>query len=187
MATPPVFSVGQYNTAAYMNAIGLWLISAGSSSGATGYNYDNVFTSDFRNYRILISGLEVATGGSAVRLNFRSSGSTNTAGNYNYAYRGIRETGATADTALANATFVEIGIYCTLSDLNLGFASIDVYAPQVAERTFATANAVGYEGANQYRQGGFGFNGNDQFDGFRISLSGSGNVSYNYAIYGYRD
>lgn len=53
MATPPVFSVGQYNTAAYMNSIGLWKIAATTFSASTGVEMQQCFSSDYQNYVVL--------------------------------------------------------------------------------------------------------------------------------------
>jgi hypothetical protein len=169
---------------------GLWLISSGTNSGATGYNHDSVFTSEFRNYRVVLTNVEVSTAGRAIRLNYRSAGSTNNTSNYNYAYRGLRETGVTADTSSGGAVgFAEVGIYIdNFPDTPLAGASFDIYSPQLAARTGATSIAYAYEGlAFQYRQGGFLFNQANTFDGFRLFLSGSGNFKYEFAIYGYGD
>lgn len=51
MPTPPDFSVGQYNTAAYMNAIGLWKITDVSFTNQSRVDFLNVFSSDFVSYR----------------------------------------------------------------------------------------------------------------------------------------
>jgi hypothetical protein len=59
MATPPTFSVGQYNTAAYMNSIGLWKISTTTiGTGVSSVNISNVFTSDYDRYKIIVQGVD---------------------------------------------------------------------------------------------------------------------------------
>jgi hypothetical protein len=185
----PSFSVGEVLTAADMNAVGLWKITSGTSSGTTAYNYDGVFTSSYRNYRIVLSNIEVSIAGRALRLNYRTAGSTNSTSNYNYAYRGLRATGGSGDTSSGGAVaFAEIGVYIDAANADVGDASIDIYSPQMSKRTGATVNAYGYEAATfQYRQGGFEFNATTVFDGFRLSLSDTGNLAYDYAIYGYKN
>ena len=184
----PDFSPGEVLTAAAMDSIGLWLIAGGTQTGSTALNVDSVFTSNYTNYRLLITQAEVATANQAFRLNFRSGGVTNTTAGYNYAYRGLRANNTAADTALVAGTFAEIGIYiATFANLAIGSASIDIMSPQVSGRTFGLANAIGYEALEfQMRNGGFVFNDNTVFDGFRISLSGAGNVAFRWQLFGYR-
>jgi hypothetical protein len=73
MPTPPTFSVGQFNTAAYMNAIGLWRVttctvsSTGGTAatasngvitigaGNTSVTVVNAFSADFDNYLVAVS------------------------------------------------------------------------------------------------------------------------------------
>ena len=185
----PSFSVGEVLTAADMNAVGLWKITSGTSSGTTAYNYDGVFTSSYRNYRIVLSNIEVSTAARAVRLQFRASGSTNANAGYDYAFNGLRANGVSANTNNAGGTFTEIGVYIdTYADTQLGQSVIDVINPQIStQRTSGLLIAQGYEGAYYYRSGGFVQGEATAFDGFRILLSGSGNVAYNYAIYGYKN
>lgn len=188
MATPPDFSVGQVLTAAQMNAVGLWLISSGTSSGTTAYNYDGVFTSDYENYRIVLSAIETSVADRALRLNFRVGGATETSSDYNYAFRGLRSNNTGGDTATGSVAFTEIGVFIgNFANVTLGSATIDILNPvSSSTRTFGLSNAVGYESNLwQMRQGGFAYNVNKAFDGFRITLNSTGNIAYKYAIYGY--
>ena len=189
MPTPPDFTAGTALTAATLQKVGLWLISSGTSTGTTAYNYDGVFTSAYRNYRVILSGMESSIQDRAVRWNYRVGGVTNAANVYDYAFRGLRSNGGAADTSLAATTFAEIGVYLgSFANLKLGSVVIDVMAPVSVTRTFATSNAIGYESLTyQMRQGGFVHNSDTAFDGFRITLNGTGNITYDYAIYGYND
>jgi hypothetical protein len=166
---------------------GLVYIDGGTQSGSTGLNVDGVFTSSYTNYRLVMTAIETSEANRAVRINFRSSGTTNVDALYDYAYRGLRSNGVTADTSFAG-TFAEIGVYiASYANLELGSASIDINGPQISKRTFGLANAIGYEGGVfQMRNGGFVFNGTNSFDGFRISLSSTGNVAFQWQLYGYR-
>lgn len=182
----PDFSSGEVLTSADMDRVGLWRITGGTQSGSTALNVDGCFTSSFRNYRLVMSSVQVDTVGRALRFNYRASGSTDANANYRYAYRGLKVDGTTNDTSNAGATFAEIGIYLdSFASTDFGSCTIDILTPQLSTRTHALAAAQGYEGNYYYRNGGFVYATNAAFDGFRISLSGSGNVQFTYQVYGY--
>ena len=167
---------------------GLVYITGGTQSGSTALNVDGVFTSSYTNYRLVMTAIEVSVAERALRINFRSGGTTNVDALFDYAYRGLRANGTAGDTSLNSQTFAEIGVYiAAYVNLELGSASIDINGPQISKRTFGLANAIGYEGGVfQMRNGGFVFNGTNSFDGFRISLNSTGNISFQWQLYGYR-
>lgn len=184
--TYPSFTTGEVLTAADMNRVGLWRINGGSTSGTTFLNVDGVFTSNFRNYRLVMSSIQSDTVARALRLNYRASGSTDANANYRYAYRGLKVDGTTNDTSNAGTTFAEIGVYLdSFASTDFGSCTIDFLTPQVSARTHALVAAQGYEGNYYYRNGGFVYATNTVFDGFRITLSGSGNLAFTWQIYGY--
>lgn len=62
MATPPDFTAGAVLTAAQMNKIGLWHITTVTGgNGTSSVAVDNVFSADYLNYRITVSGGTIAT------------------------------------------------------------------------------------------------------------------------------
>jgi hypothetical protein len=62
MATPPDFSAGQILTAAQMNKIGMWHIATVTGgNGAASVPVADVFSADFTDYKITISGGTIAT------------------------------------------------------------------------------------------------------------------------------
>jgi hypothetical protein len=185
------FTTGEVLTAAdtntYLANSGLVYITGGTQSGSAALNADGVFTSTYLNYRLELTAVEQSVANNAVRFNFRSGGSTNFNNTYEYAYRGLRTNGTSGDTSAAT-TFAEIGIYmATYANTMLGSAAIDIQGPQAAQTSFGLVNAIGYEGGvYQMRNGGFVYNDVTSFDGFRISLSGSGNIAFKWQLYGYR-
>ena len=184
------FTTGEVLTAAdtntYLANSGLVYITGGTQSGSTALNVDGCFTSTFRNYRVVVDQISLQTGGSAIRWQFRTSGSTITTANYNYGYTGYRANGTTYNTALQNQSFAEVGVYIDTGAVELGTFVADIFDPQLAKRTRCLSSGQGYETATGWRNGGFEFYGTNQFDGFRIALSGTGNVSFVYEVYGYR-
>jgi len=185
------FTSGEVLTAAdtntYLANSGLVYITGGTKSGANSYAFDNVFTSEYQNYRIVVDQLSLATGGRAIRLQFRTSGATNSVANYNYGYTGYRANGTTYNTAGQNLTFCEVGVYIDTGSTELGSFISDIFNPQLAKRTRALSSGQGFEGAAGWRNGGFEFYGTTQFDGFLLGLSSTGNFSFTYTIYGWRN
>jgi hypothetical protein len=177
---------GDINT--YLTNAGLVYIAGGTQSGTTALNVDNVFTSTYRNYRLVMTEIETSVADRALRINFRTGGATNATANYGYAYRGLRVNGVGGDTSATGVTYAEIGVYIgNFANALIGAASIDIYSPQIATQTFGTANAVGYEAlAYQMRNGGLVFGLGTVFDGFQINLNGAGNVGFKWQLYGYR-
>lgn len=55
MTTPPTFSVGQTLTSAAMNSVGLWKITSTSFSGSSSVSVNNCFSSDYQNYKVVIT------------------------------------------------------------------------------------------------------------------------------------
>ena len=97
MATPPVFSSGAVLTAAQMNSVGLWFVGSTTNSGTTTAVLDGCFSSDFRDYLLVVD----ATGGTAnteLVMQFRVGGVA-AATNYNYAQFGAQPTGVSSNSA----------------------------------------------------------------------------------------
>lgn len=169
------------------NPTGLEFITTGTATSQTSINVDYCFTSTYNNYRLVFSKMSTENTGRAFRFNYRVGTTTNTDSNYRYAYRGLKVNGATNDTSLSSSSFAEIGVYLdSFASTDFGSSVVDVYSPKTTNRTHATVNAQGYEGDYYYRAGGFVFGATNQFDGFSISLSGSGTFNLEYAVYGYR-
>lgn len=185
------FTTGEVLTASdtntYLANAGLVYVTGGTKSGAASYAFDNCFTSTYQNYRIVIDQLNLTVGGSAIRLQFRAGGSTITTGNYSYGYTGYKASGTSYNTASQNLSFAEIGVYVDTSGVELGSAIMDIFDPQLAKRTRGLSSGQGYEGGTGWRNGGLEFYGTTQFDGFNLALSGTGNFSFTYTIYGYRN
>jgi len=74
MPTPPNFSVGQYNTAAYMNSIGLWLVKTQAvGTGVSSVTLTNCFNADYDVYHVVWRG---GKGSAAGELQLKLGSST---------------------------------------------------------------------------------------------------------------
>ena len=69
----PDFSPGEILTAGAMDSIGMWKVASTAFNG-NGFSMDNVFTSNYTNYRILIKGL-CTTADADTTFRFRLAGS----------------------------------------------------------------------------------------------------------------
>ena len=154
------------------------LITTQAISGAGTYNFDNVFTSTYSNYRFIFNGK--SSGNDYMNLQLRASGSNNSTANYqNYLNRW---TGANASQL--NQTQINSSTLGTLA----GFVSIDLYRPQKAVETQWYQISQGWNSASsvEVREYVGVFNGTNQFDGLRFFMD-SGTVAGTIWIYGYGD
>jgi hypothetical protein len=176
MPTPPVFSVGQYNTAAYMNSIGLWLVKSQTvGNGVGSVAITNCFNSDFRNYRVVFEGGTQSGNDLALQLQFAA-----TTGHYS-SMRYDPWTGTAGTLPAVNQVFAYFG----LSGMaNQATFSMDVYAPNLPEVTKYTGmyTSNGYFGTG----GGIYFQ-TTQLTGFTIIFPGFTNSGGIVKVYGYRN
>lgn len=182
MATPPVFSVGQYNTAAYMNSIGLWRITGGTFSG-TLLSVSNCFTSDFRNYRLVIDNAFTPAGIRTLSLQLQSGGTP--AATQAYYWAGYYSTFAggfgPANSTVNGLTYMITGTSGTYSPTSM---SLDIFNPQVSTaKTSFTLSAINYDAG--FHVGGY-HDVTASYDGFRFGNTLSSTTNCNWALYGLR-
>lgn len=176
MPVPP-YVAGSVLTAAQLNT-GAWKVASATAAGsATTLQVNNCFTSDYRHYRIYISGSSATAG----NLTFQLSASGTPAATAYYYNRTVLSYTVANVTAQGSATTnVLVG---QLNTGALGSTSnlfIDLLDPQVAAPTgiysvnqYSTANA-GTTFGSHYSAA--------SYDGFR--LTGAGNLTLNVSIYG---
>jgi len=195
MATPPVFTSGAILTAAQMNSIGIWrntlctVTSTGGTAatasngvitmgaGNTAVTVSNAFSSDFDNYRIVVSG---GTGTSALSGILLTLGATATG--YYYGGYSIQYTVATLSAdRQANGASWQVG-YGTTSALS---ASIELQSPNLAKNTMFQAAGAG-AGTTSYAMNFGGYlSDTSQYTAFTIT-AGSGNYTgATIMVYGY--
>jgi hypothetical protein len=181
MATPPDFTAGQVLTAAQMDLIGMWRIS-----GGTAMSYDNVFTADYRNYKINFS-LTNSTS-QPIYFRFRAAAADNTTANYNDLVQGVQINGTANNILAGSQDKLTLG-YAGNSEFLRMSGSIDVFSPQVAQhkQILGTANSLDSTfNRNMILNYASFFAATTIFDGFKI-LPNSGTITGTVQIYGYRD
>lgn len=181
MATPPVFSVGQYNTAAYMNAISSWKLVDTTFTTSSLVEVENVFTADYDHYEIVLTLL----GNSAtnVNLKFHTATSTPTTTSEYYRYGFYLTTGG-AFTNFYGALLADAFVN------NYGTGAISSSVMTVISPYSNTQRTHIYNKSFDGQGGLFidlmmQWAANTRFTGFRL-IPTSGNITGNIQVRGWR-
>jgi hypothetical protein len=180
MATPPVFSTAQVLTAASMNAVGMWLVKSQTiGTTVSSVTVSDAFTSDYDNYKIIISGGVGSTGGALLNMTL---GSTVT-GYYWAGAVSVWSTPALTQLSGSNtASWSRVAIANTNS-LN---GEIELFCPNLAKRTLYNARYVQTQvDGNAVGTGGFLDNAT-QYTAFTLTPSSGTLTGGTIAVYGYR-
>ena len=175
-------AVQYYDSAAWQSVgttPGLVLVQAETSfSAVMSYSANNVFTSTYRNYRIIFNPTQ---GGGSVTMKLRAS-AVDTSTNYN----SYNTYGTSSNLFANNALGTDEWYLCDMDTLDgSGFGVIDVLNPQVAFPTTFSGQFYGASGAAEYFYTDNGRqNSNTQFDGFTITAAVTA-MTGTYTVYGY--
>lgn len=189
MATPPTFTSGAVLTAAQMNAVGLWKVGTFTANGTSrALVCDNVFTSDFTNYKIVVKLASTSNTNTLYFQTINTSGTTVTSGYFSASYgRDIATAGATTVTALNNTTVVQFG-YVANGTANPTGAEFTIYGPRLTEWTTVTGQYTGVNSGAAYQAGSFYATINpspNTMRGIRFDNSAGTNLTGVVSIYGY--
>jgi hypothetical protein len=186
------FTSGSVLTASDTNTFlansGLVYIAEGSTSTSVlGLNFNNVFSSTYDNYRIVIDYFQPVTAARFVALQLRVGG-VDTAANYTYAYRGLYQDGTSADNFSGGplVNFIDAGLFNSINTIPLNSSVIDITAPNKTERTFFTVNSIFYNSQFGTRNGMAVHNAATSFTGFSLYTNGGNMTTLRCKIYGYR-
>jgi hypothetical protein len=179
--TFPVFNVGETLRAADMNAVGLWKVASGTLSlSTTPTNVTGVFSSDYKNYRVL---LNVTNKSASIRVDMKYIvGTTATTGNYFQA--GIGSDYTFNNTLYYQRSNNDSQLFGIQSSALLS-QSLDIYNPNKAALTMHHGTLVDANTGFPYMVGG-SQNSSTQFTGFQLFTS-SGTATVEYQVFGYRD
>ena len=161
---------------------GLVLVQAETSfSAAMSYSANNVFTSTYRNYRIIFNPTE---GAGSITMKLRAGG-TDTSTNYN----SYNDYGTVSNLFANNALGTDEWYLCDMLTTidGSGFGVIDILNPQVAYPTTFSGQfygAAGLGGAEYFYTDNGRQNSNTQFDGFTITAVTTA-MTGTYTVYGY--
>lgn len=177
MATPPTFSTGAVLTAAQMNSVGLWLVKSQTvGSGVSSVTVTGAFNADYENYRIIISGVDCASGGFVWYTQLGGVASNYYGSLYIDAY-----TGASTTTFRTNAG---ISLPIGVQDLDNTTVCLDVLRPYV--NTVTTLNGNHYGGGYSGWVGG-AHAANASHTSINFYLGSGTMTGGTIKIYGYRN
>lgn len=155
-------------------------------SGATAISLNNVFTSAYRNYKIVVNTPIVSTAGNlAIRL--RNGGTDNTTNNYYQYWLINRVTGATQTNSGGPNNYQSLYPYTNVTNGLFNYSG-DIFAPNVST-VVTTINgvAMGSDSTSTANVlSGIMFNATGSFDGITL-LTTAGTVGGTVTVYGYND
>ena len=155
-------------------AAGLTLIKKVTFSAVTSFSEDNVFTSDYDNYLILISGVSSSASDTQLRLRV---GGVDASGS-NYLYQGLNVQGATVSGFVGTATVFTLGSDGT----NRFDHRAEIFGPAIADNTGWLS--FGHRDNARISFRGSYHNLSTAYDGFTI-LDNVGNITGTLWLYGY--
>ena len=184
------FTAGSVLTASdtntYLANSGLVYVGGGSVTSGPSVSINNCFTATYDNYRILLYNFQPATAGQSLNLRMRAGGVDASGADYNFALSGIYVDGSQSATYLAGGTAGQTGMYNSATTLALCSATIDIFNPAKAERTFMNAAASLYNSIFGHRGGIIEHNLATAYDGITFLPSSGNFLNLQYKIYGYR-
>lgn len=159
------------------------LITAGS---ATSVSFNNVFTSTYDNYQIVIDGFTPSVANRAIDFRLRVGG-VDAAGATDYpnAFLGLTAAGVAANFTSTGINFGSTGLYNSSTTIPYGASILTVYNPARAVRTFVNVHAQLFDAQLFHRTGSFQHNLATAYDGFTL-FSGNSITTLRVRVYGYR-
>jgi hypothetical protein len=197
--TFPVFAAGDVLRATDMNAVGMWKVAGASFSGITTgapLDVNNVFSSDYTNYRLIVRIAVTGQNNSSLCLRMRTVAAQETGSLYNYGWGGsyvqsgpvFQWGGYSITNPFAPDTFFFAG--ATPGIGYTGTISMDLFSPNATRQTrFVGQGYTDYTGANYNVaiHGAGELQTSTAYTGFRIFPStASGSYTGEYALYGYK-
>jgi hypothetical protein len=179
----PSFATGEVLTAADMNAVGLWHITTVSPTPANVVAVNNCFSSDYTNYRILISPLGVSTQ-SDIRLKLRIN---TTPSSTEYYMTNIFCSGGSISSTSENNQTSWRAMFTGSGFSNYGALTFDLFSPNVATQTRYIMQSSGWDGTSVINRSATGFHFvGSAYNGFELSAStGGSNITATISVYGY--
>jgi hypothetical protein len=160
---------------------GLTLITAETFSAVSSVSLDGCFTSDYRNYRLLLEADNSTTATTQMRL--RASGSDNSASVYDI--HGVHNSGASVFGF--NSQDASLWTLTVTSSLQTRWFSFDLWRPQLAAATLLNvtlgqtsgATGIGATTSGVHTEG-------NVFDGFSL-IASTGTITGIVRVYGYKN
>ena len=146
---------------------------------------NNVFSSSYANYRVLIDNF-YSTVANGLNMRMRVGGVDASGANYNSIAQGLTMAAAASNFTAAAATSASAGPYNSSTTIGLSSARWDLFAPNLAERTYAQIQAILYDAQFISRNGMWQHDLATAYDGFTI-ICPNIITSIRVRIYGVKD
>ena len=175
---------------AFITSSGFNYISgADSTTAASSLSVDNVFSSTYDVYKIIVFGNTASANSCQLQLRMRASGSDATS-----TYRGLREYANIGASGLSHgsdtgSSYWYIGDITSDQPQESGF-EITLHKPYLAQHTnYMSIGSSAWSSSDFYLQRAYGMEtSNTQFDGFTfLPISGSHTFNLAYRVYGLSD
>jgi hypothetical protein len=168
-----------------MNKIGAWLVTNAAFTGVSAVSVNNVFTSDYENYRLVIK-VDASSTSQNVAFRFRASGTDSSA---SYYFSGLASQANAAATDYFTRSFNASSATIALTfGTGHRYTDLNLYGPQLARATYFTGSYTDSNSFQGYMVGG-GHNVATAYDGFSL-FAGAGSpatIGGEYWVYGLRD
>lgn len=154
-------------------------------SGVSSVSLNGVFTSAYKNYRLVVSDINSASGNSNFGLRLRSSGSDNAANSYYQYWTMKRLNGTTQDNTGGPSTLYTLFSYDANTSYSWNWYG-DITSPQAARNTIVTGNGFAADTTSTYNVLSTILHAvSSSFDGVTFIPTAS-TMSGTVQIYGYR-
>ena len=164
-------------------APGLVHINTTTFSAVSSVSLDNVFTSDYANYKIIINVTGVGAGAPNIPMRLRASGTDDSTANYSYGTLQM-DTAAGSPANIGASSQTSLAVFVV--DSNLFEMSMDFINPQLSTPTFINFAGMISTGGLYVRLGTAKHNVSLAFDGLSFNASSS-NITGTIRTYGYKN
>ena len=161
-------------------AAGLTYINTFSGTSTSSFSVNSVFSSTYKNYKVIISSETSTT--SQLRMRMRVAGVDNSASLYFTYWTGINSSGA---TTISEGSTSSSPLSRSVGGTNL-FHSIEFFDPFVATPTRVMGHSYNNANADQI-VGGFSHAVSTSYDGFTLFPSSGVLNTVTVRVYGYKD
>ena len=181
--TATIPQIETYTGSAWQTPYGMTLLSASTFTSYAAVSFNNVFTTTYDAYKIIVTSIDNGNNGSLISYRFRTGGTDDSGSNYQQVTLGLNGAGSAANIA-------ETTTRCKINNFaaDFGSAEILVTGPNItANDKVVLFTSFGYDGNNLIRTGGLRYLGTSSMDGFTLFNEGAtGTMSARVAVYGFR-
>jgi hypothetical protein len=176
------------DTNTYLNNGGLVYITQGELTSSTAaLIFNDVFSSTYDNYRIVIDRYRPVNTLQALMMRLRVSGADKAA-NYNYSQSGLYQDGSSTNNSSGAVAVNQIDVlFNSLNIVALGSCVMDIMAPQKVERTFMTYQSIIYNSQYGNRNSYAVHQVEEQSTGFSLFAAAGNTTTLRCKVYGYRN